>query len=102
MDGMKCVTCGKTAKPAKLSFQGQAIDGWKCKCGEEYFQPEQAQRILLLNQVRKEMFRVKLGRVRSNLILRIPKAVADALELNGEEVVTLKVEGRMDILIHIG
>ena len=102
MDGMKCVSCGKTAKPARLNFQGQAIDGWKCKCGEEYFEPEQAQRILLLNQVRKEAFRVKVGRVRSNLILRIPKRIADALELKDGEEVTLRVEGDGEIRVTTG
>ena len=99
---MKCISCGKTAKPAKLSFQGQKIDGWKCGCGEESFEPEQAQRILLLNQVTKENFRVKVGRVRSNLILRIPKRVADALELNDGEEVTIKVESGNEIRVLTG
>jgi len=102
MDGMKCVSCGKTAKPAKLSFQGQKIDGWKCGCGEEYFDPNQAQRILLLNQVRKENFRVKVGKVRSNLILRIPKRIADALELKDGEEVTIKVESEKEIRVLAG
>jgi CxxC motif-containing protein len=102
MDGMKCVSCGKTAKPAKLSFQGQKIDGWRCSCGEEYFDPEQAQRILLLNQVRKENFRVKVGKVRSNLILRIPKRIADALELNDGEEVTIRVESGNEIRVLTG
>ncbi|MBU4032490.1 MAG: AbrB/MazE/SpoVT family DNA-binding domain-containing protein [Candidatus Thermoplasmatota archaeon] len=102
MGGMKCVACGKTAKPMKLSFQGKRIDGWKCKCGEEYFEPEQAQRILLLNQIQKEQFRVKLGRVRSNLILRIPKRIADALELKDGEVVTVRVEGSGEIRVLTG
>lgn len=92
MKGMECVACGKTAKPAKLSFQGNRVDGWRCSCGEEYFDPDQAQRILLLNQVRKEVYRAKLGRIRSNLILRIPKAVAEALELEDGEEVTIKVD----------
>ncbi|MFO7618331.1 MAG: hypothetical protein R6W91_01540 [Thermoplasmata archaeon] len=102
MEGMKCISCGKTAKPAKLSFQGQKIDGWKCGCGEEYFEPEQAQRILLLNQVRKENFRVKVGRVRSNLILRIPKRNAHALELNDGEEDTIKVESGSEIRVLTG
>jgi AbrB family looped-hinge helix DNA binding protein len=102
MDGMKCVKCGKTAKPASLRFQGQSIGGWKCKCGEEYFNPEQAQRILLLNKIRKEAFRVKVGKVRSNLIVRIPKSVAEALGLKSGEEVTLKIEGKEDITIHTG
>ena len=101
-EGMKCVKCGKTAKPAKLRFQGQSIEGWKCKCGESYFDPEQAQRILLLNKIRKEAFRVKVGKVRSNLIVRIPKKIADALDLKDGEEVTLKVEGNHDIMIETG
>ena len=94
MDGMECVKCGKTAKPSKLRFQGQQIDGWKCKCGESYFDPAQAQRILLLNRIKKEAFRVKVGKVRSNLIVRIPKKIADALDLKSGEEVTLKVDGQ--------
>jgi hypothetical protein len=69
---------------------------------EEYFEPEQAQRILLLNQVRKEAFRIKVGKVRSNLILRIPKRIADALELKDGEEVTLRVEGNQQIMILTG
>lgn len=102
MEGMKCVKCGKTARPSKLRFQGNTIDGWKCKCGESYFDPGQAQRILLLNKIRKEAFRVKVGKIRSNLIVRIPKTIADALELKNGEEVTLKVEGKKDIRILTG
>jgi AbrB family looped-hinge helix DNA binding protein len=100
-EGMKCVKCGKTARPAKLRFQGQPIDGWKCKCGESYFDPAQAQRILLLNKIKKEAFRVKVGKVRSNLIVRIPKKIAEALGLESGEEVTLKVDGQ-EITIDTG
>ncbi len=102
MEGMKCVKCGKTAKAAKLKFQGRSIDGWKCKCGESYFNPEQAQRILLLNKIRKEAFRVKVGKVRSNLIVRIPKRISEALDLKDGAEVTLKVEGDQEIKIETG
>ena len=101
MEGMKCVKCGKAAKPAKLKFQGQPIEGWKCKCGESYFDPDQAQRILLLNKIKKEAFIVKVGKVRSNLIVRIPKRISDALELKDGKEVTLKVDGQ-EITIHTG
>ena len=100
-EGMKCVKCGKAAKPAKLKFQGQPIEGWKCKCGESYFDPDQAQRILLLNKIKKEAFKVKVGKVRSNLIVRIPKKISDALELKDGNEVTLKVDGQ-EITIHTG
>lgn len=92
MKGMKCVKCGEIAEKAKLSFQGVEIDGWRCGCGEEYFNPEQAERILLLNKLKDESFEVKLGKSRSNLILRIPAKVQEALGLEPGETVKLKVE----------
>lgn len=88
--GMKCV-CGKIAEDAKLSFLGHEIDGWKCNCGQEYHHPIQAERILLLNKLKKSGFEVKLTQSRSNLILRIPKKVQEALGLVRGGVLTLKV-----------
>lgn len=92
-EGMVCVTCGKKAKSAKLRFQGAEIDGWKCSCGEEYFDPEQAQRILLLNKILAKEYKIKLGQIRSNLIIRIPTELAEALGLNKGESVLLKADG---------
>lgn len=92
MKGTKCVKCGGIAEKAKLSFQGIEIDGWRCECGEEYFNPEQAERILLLNKLKGESFEVTLGRSRSNLIIRIPTKVQAVLGLESGKTVKLKVE----------
>lgn len=90
---MKCQKCGKKMKYVKeLRFNEFRIDGWKCGCGEIYYEPEQAQRILLLNKLRKEAIRAKLGRIRSNLILRLPKDVEQALSLKKGEDVLIRVE----------
>ena len=86
--GMECV-CGKIADYTKhLKFNNQDIDGWECKsCGEAYYNPEKAEKILLLNKLKKHKFHLRLSQVKSNLILRIPKEVSDALNLRkGEEV----------------
>ncbi|MFO8016218.1 MAG: AbrB/MazE/SpoVT family DNA-binding domain-containing protein [Candidatus Woesearchaeota archaeon] len=81
-------------KPVKgIKFNQHRIDGWKCSCGETYFDPEQAQRLLLLNKLRKESVKVRLGRIRSNLILRLPKSLENALGLKKGEEVNLKVKG---------
>ena len=90
---MECVSCGKIAKKAKLRFQGTKIDGWKCSCGEDYFDPVQAQRILLLNKILTKEYKIKLGQIRSNLIIRIPTELAEALGLQKGENVLLKAEG---------
>ena len=97
MNGMKCVKCGGTAKKAKLSFQGFVIDGWKCKCGEEYFDPQQAEKILLFNKLKNSKFKVKIGQIRSNLIVRIPKEVQKALGLEKGEELTLKIPSKQKI-----
>lgn len=80
---MGCV-CGKKAEyNSDLRFNGRPIDGWECKhCGEAYFNPGKAELILLLNKIKKKKYNLKLNRVRSNLILRIPKDVSTALSLS--------------------
>lgn len=85
---MKCHKCKKAMKYVKgMKFNEYKIDGWSCSCGEKYYNPEQAQKILLLNKLQKHKFHLKLSKVKSNLILRIPKEVSEALNLNkGEEV----------------
>jgi hypothetical protein len=87
-NGMKCYRCGGIAKFRKgIRFGRYKIDGWECKCGEAYFDPVQAERILFINKLKKHKFHLKLSQVRSNLVLRIPKGVSDVLNLHkGEEV----------------
>ena len=90
---MKCHKCGKSMKYTKgIDFNEYKIDGWKCFCGEIYYEPEQAQRILLLNKLKKETIRAKLGKIRSNLIVRLPKDLENALNLQKGEDVLIKVE----------
>ncbi len=90
---MKCHKCGKPMKYVKgMKFNEYKIDGWKCPCGESYYNPEQAQKILLLNKLKKEIIRAKLGKIRSNLILRLPKDIERALDLEKGEDVLIKVE----------
>ena len=90
---MKCHDCNKQMKFVKnLEFNEHKIDGWRCPCGEIYFDPEQAQKILLMNKLKKEEIRAKLGRIRSNLILRLPRDVETALGLHQCEEVLLKIE----------
>jgi len=92
---MKCHKCDKKMKFVKgIKFNEYKVDGWKCSCGEIYYDPEQAQKILLLNKLKKESIRAKLGKIRSNLILRLPKDVETALNLEKGEDVLIQVEGK--------
>ena len=96
--GLKCYKCGSIAKETKLRFLGHEISGWKCKkCKEEYHNPEQAEKILLLNKIMNSKFEVKIGQIRSNLIVRIPKEVQNALGLEKGEVIVLKIPSKKKI-----
>jgi hypothetical protein len=94
MKGLKCA-CGKMADYDKnLKFNGVNIDGWVCKsCGETYYNPEKAEKILLLNKLKKMKYHLKLNKVKSNLIVRIPKEVGEALNLDDGNEVELALEG---------
>lgn len=94
---MKCPTCNKSMNHVRqMQFNEHRLDGWRCSCGEVIFNPEQVQRVLLLNKLRREAIRATLGQVRSNLILRLPKDVEQALDLHkGEEVLLSVREGEL-------
>lgn len=76
----------------EMDFNDYNINGWKCSCGEIYYDPEQAQKILLLNKLKHEVIKAKLGKIRSNLILRLPKDLENALNLEKGENVLIKIE----------
>ncbi len=75
-----------------LTFNGEKLSGYRCSCGEEYYDPEAAQRVLLRQKLAHAKLTAKLGRIRSNLILRLPKDVEKALGLAEGEEVQLTVE----------
>lgn len=100
MKGMKCF-CGKIADyKQSLKFNGYDIDGWKCRCGEVYYNPEKAEKILLLNKLQKMKYHLKLSKVKSNLILRIPKEVGEALDLQSGDRVELGLKNTKEIVVH--
>jgi len=100
MKGIKCV-CGKTAEyDPHLKFNNYDIDGWVCKsCSEIYYNPEKAERILQLNKLKKANYELTLTQVKSNLIVRIPKDVSDALDLHKGEQVTLRLGSENEIIM---
>ena len=92
---IKCMCGAKAPYVKNLTFNQYKLDGWKCKkCGEIYYEPVQAERILLLNKLKKAKMKAKLGRIRSNLILRLPKDIEFVLGLKQGEEVLLEIDGK--------
>ncbi|MFH1589851.1 MAG: AbrB/MazE/SpoVT family DNA-binding domain-containing protein [archaeon] len=98
---MKCHKCNiKMEYKNGLEFNQGMLDGWKCKkCGEIYYDSDQAQRILLMNKLKNQGFEISLNRVKSNLILRIPKAVSEAIGLDEKKKVNLTLVSKNEIRI---
>lgn len=52
----------------RTKFQGFEIDAFKnTKTGDEYFDPDQAERILIFNKLRDKSFKTKAGKKKSRL-----------------------------------
>lgn len=100
LNGMQCL-CGKIAHyTTRLRFNGQQIDGWYCRgCRESYHNPEAVEPILLRNKLQKRKFNVMLSQVRSNLILRIPKEMSDALNLKKGESMECGLQNDREIVL---
>jgi hypothetical protein len=89
---MNCPKCKRKMSFKKgIPFNEHRIDGFTCTCGEVFFDPEQAERVLLLNKLKKQKITSTLGRIKSNLILRLPKDVENALGFEQGEEVELSV-----------
>lgn len=86
----------------KSKFQGFDIDAFKnTKTGEEYFDPDQAENILLFNKLREKSFKTKAGKIQSNIIIRLPVEVSNSLNIKKGEKVNIRVEGRNKLVLEI-
>ncbi len=101
MKDMNCSCGGVAVYKNHLKFNRYDLDGWKCKkCGEIYYNPEKAERILLLNKLKKIKYNLKLSKVKSNLVLRIPKEVGEALNLHKGANIELGLKDMDEIVLH--
>ncbi|HLC56578.1 MAG TPA: AbrB/MazE/SpoVT family DNA-binding domain-containing protein [Candidatus Nanoarchaeia archaeon] len=90
------------------------IDGVNCgvldieyceKCGEEYF-PEESMKIVESKLKEKGLWGIKRKEVNlwksgNSVVLRIPKDIADQLDLKPDEKVTLYAEGKKKLVVDL-
>jgi len=101
-DDLKCVKCGKWAKPNTIRLEGFKVRGWKCpKCGETYLHPGDANRVLAYNKLKNEVIKSKLSYSGNSLIVRIPKNIVNSLGLKKGEIIKLALEGPNKITVTI-
>lgn len=92
MDGMKCVTCGKAAKPATLRIDNSTVKGWKCVCGEEYLDSNAVERLLMIKKLKEEHLVAKVTKQGNSYAIRVPMEVIEAYGLKNKQEIKLETE----------
>jgi YgiT-type zinc finger domain-containing protein len=98
----KCSVCGTKMEKekVKVEFRGQSIevDGIRCgKCGEVLLDPEQSQRLLLLNKLYTGI-EAKVGSLGKSLMVRIPADVKKFLEIGKGDKLVFTTDGKRLVL----
>ena len=71
-----CTKFGHKMKRKTLTIEKSNVRGWECvKCDEVILHPEDSQRMLALNKLKKGL-PVKIGELGNSLVVRIPKELA--------------------------
>ena len=92
MKGLKCVKCGKTAKPARLRLEETEVPGWKCSCGEEYLDTEAVERLLAIRRLAEENLNARVTRQGNSFAVRLPIAVFKAFGLKDKENLRISID----------
>ncbi len=77
---VKCPECGKKCKPTTIGVAKAKIKGWRCSCGYELISPEEIEKAYLLMKARQHE-KVKISKRGNSYMITIPKAIADALQI---------------------
>ncbi len=99
MKGMKCVACGKTAKPAKLRVDNSQVPGWKCPdCGEEYLDGVAVETLLAIRKLKAERLTAKVTRQGNSYAIRVPMQVVNAYRLKDKKQLKILPEEKRIVL----
>ncbi|MFH0815398.1 MAG: AbrB/MazE/SpoVT family DNA-binding domain-containing protein [Methanobacteriota archaeon] len=90
---VKCA-CGKWTRPRHFNLDGFAVRGSECPgCGEAYFNAEDANKALVYNKIKNAILTGKVAKAGNSYVLRLPKALVEALGLTVDSTITICVEG---------
>ena len=93
----KCTNCNSIMHRKTLVIEGLNIRGWECvKCKETVLHPDDAQRMFVLNKLKRGLS-VKIGELGKSLVIRIPKEIAMHYKLSKGEQIMMKAENNKKI-----
>ena len=97
---LKCYKCGNLMKASTTKLCDFTVRSWRChKCGEEVLHPEDAQKALFINKMKKRGVKLKVGMLNKAPYIRFPKAFLDLLQ-KGDQV-EIKVISNNEMRIKI-
>lgn len=87
----RCTKCDSIMKKNIIVIEGMHVRSWQCsRCKEIILHPEDAQKMLVLNKIKKGM-PVKVGALGESLIMRFPKEVTEFYKIKKGEKIILKL-----------
>ena len=104
-EGPYCFRCGNSMKPKSIRLGGISVRAWRCpKDGEVILHPDDAELALMLNKLRRQGVKVKIGTLNKAPYIRFPKEFSRIL-VKGDEVVVKVISAKaftLDVIRHDG
>ena len=99
---VRCV-CGKWTKPKIFKIEGLRVRGSECpKCGEGYFNPEDASTLSEYRRIKDEILEGKIAKAGNSYVIRLPIELVRAMGLEKGETVRLKLQGPKEVVLRAG
>ena len=98
---IKCPDCGNLCVPTQVEMAETKVRGWRCKkCGYELISPEDIEKAYLLLQAKKHE-KVKISKRGNSYMITIPKAIADAINIQKKSYAEVFLEDEHTISVKV-
>jgi len=98
---IRCI-CGTKTVPKQFRLEGIKVRGSECpKCGEAYFNSEDANRALIYNKIKHEIMSGKVAKAGNSYVLRLPKKLVSALGLSVGRTIDIKLDSPTEVVLCI-
>ncbi len=77
---IKCPDCGKKCRSTEIAAAGAKVKGWRCNCSYELISPYEIEKAYLLMLAKKHE-KVKISKRGNSYMITIPKAIANAINI---------------------
>ena len=98
---IRCI-CGTTTVPKQFRLEGIKVRGSECpKCGEAYFNSEDANKALIYNKIKHEIMSGKVAKAGNSYVLRLPKKLVIALGLSEGRTIPIRLDSPTEVVLSV-